>query len=64
MNPQMKLITDQEQYNVCAVVQIEPVELEKTLFNLCSSTALAGPLKTLACKMSVHCPEFIGNKSL
>ena len=61
----MKLITDQEQCNVCSriVVNENRWNWKKHYSSLCVGVPrhLLDLCKHWACKMSVHCPEFIGN---
>ena len=64
----MKLITDQEQCNVCSriVVNANRWNWKKHYSSLCVGVPrhLLDLCKHWACKMSVHCPEFIGNKCI
>jgi hypothetical protein len=64
----MKLITDQEQCNVCSriVVNSNRWNWKKHYSSLCVGLPrhLLALCKHWACKMSVHCPEFIGNKCI
>lgn len=66
--PNMELITDREQCGVCSriVKNANRWNWKKHYSSLCVGVPrhLLGLCKHWACKMSVHCPEFIGNKCI